>query len=128
MLPLKQVLPDDQRELLALYAELNEADKHSLIKFGRFLVSQQQEEPPVAEAEKISKEPVGIPRPQDESVIKAITRLSKTYPMLEKKNLVDGASVLMSAHVLQGRPADQVINELELLFEEHYTVFVSGND
>ena len=128
MLPIKQALAYDQRELLALYAKLSEADRHSLMSFGRFLASQDSAEPEAESLEQVSERPLDIPRPENESVVKAIRRLSKTYPMLEKKNLIDGASVLMSAHVLQGRPADQVINELELLFEEHYTVFVSGND
>ena len=128
MLPLKQVLPDDQRELLALYGKLSEADRQSLVNFGRFLASQQAEEGKAGPIEPVSEKPLDIPRPQEESVIKAISRLSKTYPMLEKKNLIDGTSVLMSAHVLQGKPAEQVINELELLFEEHYVQFVSGNE
>lgn len=128
MLPIKQALPDDQRELLALYAKLSEADRRSLMSFGRFLTSQGSAEPEAESPEPVSKEPLDIARPENESVVKAISRLSKTYPMLEKKNLIDGTSVLMSAHVLQGRPADQVINELELLFEEHYAVFVSGNE
>lgn len=128
MLPLKQVLPDDQRELLALYGRLSEADRQSLVNFGRFLASQQAEEGEAGPIKPVSAKPLDIPRPQEESVIKAISRLSKTYPMLEKKNLIDGTSVLMSAHVLQGKPAEQVINELELLFEEHYVQFVSGNE
>ena len=128
MLPLKQVLPDEQRELLALYTSLSEADKLSLVNFGRFLASQQAQVEAAGAVESVSEKPLDIPRPQNESVIKAISRLSKTYPMLEKKNLIDGTSVLMSAHVLQGRPAEQVINELELLFEEHYVAFMSGNE
>lgn len=128
MLPIKQVLPQDQRELLALYAKLSEADKRNLTSFGRFLVSQRQAEPEAGAVEPVSKEPLPIPRPVNETVIKAIRRLSETYPMLEKKHLIDDTSVLMSAHVLQGKPAEHVINELELLFEERYTIFVSVND
>lgn len=126
MLPIKQVLPANQRELLALYAKLSESDQRSLINFARFLVTQQPADPEVPAEEPLSSEPLDIPRPQNESVIKAMRRLSKTYPMLEKKDLLDGASILMSAHVLQGRSADQVVDELELLFEEHYAIYVSG--
>ena len=128
MLPIKQVLPQDQRELLALYAKLSEADRHSLISFGCFLASQQQAEPGADAVEPVSKEPLTIPRPENESVIKAIRRLSETYPMLEKKHLLDDTSILMSAHVLQGKSADHVINELELLFEQRYAIFVSKSD
>ena len=128
MLPVKQALPDDQRELLALYLKLGEADRRSLMSFGRFLASEHSAEAATEDSEPASNEPLPIPRPENESVVKAIRRLSETYPMLEKKNLIDGTSVLMSAHVLGGKPADQVISELELLFEKHYASFVSRNE
>jgi hypothetical protein len=128
VLPLKQVLPTDQRELLALYSNLSEADRRSLINFGRFLAKQQQTESQGPSDESISSEPLAISRPENESVIKAIRRLSQTYPMLDNNLLIDGTSMLMSAHVLQGRSAEQVIDELELLFEQKYTIFMSGAD
>ena len=37
-----------------------------------------------------------IPRPETESVIAAIKRLSKTYPMLERKLLFNQTSILMN--------------------------------
>lgn len=128
MLPIKQVLPADQRELLALYTKLSEADRHSLISFGCFLASQQQAEPEQSADESVSDEPLVISRPENETVIKAIRRLSQTYPMLDNNLLIDGTSMLMSAHVLQGRSAEQVIDELELLFEQKHTIFISGTD
>ncbi len=128
MLPIKQALPADQRELLVLYTNLSKDDRQSLINFGRFLVSQQQAACGQSAEESISSEPLDISRPEDETVINAIRRLSQTYPMLDSKTLIDGTSMLLSAHVLQGKSAQQVINELELLFEQKYTVFASGTD
>lgn len=113
---------------MALYAKLSEADRHSLVSFGCFLASQQRAESGADAVEPVSKEPLTIPRPENESVIKAIRRLSETYPMLEKNHLIDDTSILMSAHVLQGKSAGQVINELELLFEQRYAIFVSKSD
>ena len=52
--------------------------------------------------------------------MKAIKRLSATYYMLERERLLDQTSSLMMAHVLQGRDAVSVIDELEVIFSEHY--------
>lgn len=48
--------------------------------------------------------------------------------MLEKDVLLDDTSVLMSAHILQGRAAAEVIDDLEILFEETYLSFTTKND
>ncbi len=124
MLPIKQNLPTDQRELLALHSKLNQGDRQSLLSFAGFLVSQQMTpEAPITEP--VSQIPLKMTRPRNESVVKAIRRLSETYPMLDSKDMLDGTSLLMSAHILQGRSAQRVIDELEQLFEQRYTVFVS---
>ena len=65
-------------------------------------------------------EPKEIPRPREESVVAAIRRLSETYYMIDKSVLLSETSGLMSAHIMQGRPAEAVIDELEALFSNHY--------
>jgi len=40
--------------------------------------------------------------------------------MLEKPELLNASSVLMTQHVMQGRAIDEVIDELETLFERFY--------
>jgi hypothetical protein len=47
-------------------------------------------------------------------------RLSATYHMLDKSKLLNETSALMAQHVMQGRPAHEVIDELEVVFELHY--------
>ena len=47
-------------------------------------------------------------------------RLSQTFHMLDKDDLLHEASELMTAHVMQGKPADEVIDELEVVFRRHY--------
>ena len=61
-----------------------------------------------------------IPRPEAESVVAAIRRLSASYFMLERRDMLNETAALMSAHVLQGRPAPKVVEELEALFEARY--------
>ena len=68
----------------------------------------------------MNEEPVNLPRPENESVVAAIRRLSKSYRMLDKSDMLHETSDLMSSHVLKGRPAEEVIDELEVLFLRHY--------
>jgi hypothetical protein len=53
-------------------------------------------------------------------------RLRKTYPMIDPDRLLDEAAGLMSAHLLGGRPAREVIDELEALFDKHYRMLEKG--
>jgi hypothetical protein len=50
----------------------------------------------------------------------AIRRLTRTYPMLDRRKLMGQTSQLMAEHALQGRAVVEVIEELELLFARHY--------
>lgn len=68
------------------------------------------------------------PRPAEESVVLAIRRLSRSYPMLDRRRLMGPTSALMAQHALQGRAAAEVIDELELVFECHYRESLGGND
>jgi hypothetical protein len=69
-------------------------------------------------------EPQLQPRPESESVVAAIKRLTGSYPMLEKQALFSKTSELMSAHLLQGRDAEEIIDELESVFHKHYRDYV----
>jgi hypothetical protein len=111
-------LSAEQRRLLRLFGGLEAEDRASLIAFAEFLEmrSGAHESAP---AQPI-KPPKVIPRPSQESVVAAIKRLSQTYFMLDRSAMLDQTSALMTAHVVQGRPAEQVIDELEELFSEHY--------
>ena len=116
MLLPKPNLPPAQRRLLQLYQGLSETDRAAVEAFAAFLASRAgAAEPPAAPVE-----PLEIPRPAEESVIAAIRRLSQSYHMLDKAAVLHETSSLMSAHILQGRAATEVIDELEALFLRHY--------
>lgn len=102
------------RELMRLFRELPEEQQRTLLAFARFLASEQTA--PAAEI----PEPTPIPRPEQESVVRAMKRLSASYHMLDKSRLLNETSTLMAQHVMQGRPAPEVIDELEVIFELHY--------
>lgn len=68
-----------------------------------------------------------LPRPEGESVIAAIKRLSKSYPMLDKTTLFDQTSAAMSAHILQDVSVEESIDKLEAVFREKYNAFLSAS-
>jgi hypothetical protein len=112
----------DAKRLLALLRTLDEADRATLLAFAEFLGSRGREQPQQPQL------PEPLPRPQKETVVGALRRLSATYPMLNKAKLLNETSILMSQHVMQGRNAVEVIEELEVLFRRHYEEHVGNDD
>ena len=120
MLAPKQNLPADQRRMLKLYNALSEEDRRTLEAFAEFLAA--RDIPPVEEP---LQQPKLIERPKEESVVAAIKRLSAAYYMLDKSLLFNDTSTLMTAHIIQGRAASDVIDELESLFQAQYKEYLS---
>lgn len=110
-----------EQELLNLFHTLDETDQNTLLSFAAFLVSRST--PVIQETPK----PNLIPRPEQESVVKALKRLKASYPMLESDVLFHASSALMTEHIMQGRSATEVIDELEQLFANTYQQFVIKN-
>lgn len=114
----------DERRLTTLFHELSAADRSTLLAFADFLIQRA----PSATDETEVREPRSLARPANESVVGAIKRLSQTYDMLDHGQLLNETTTLMSAHVLQGRAAAEVIDELEALFDRHYQLYRAGCD
>jgi hypothetical protein len=106
----------ESKQLLGLYEQLSGESRQSLVDFAEFLLSRQQ--PSLENTGPI--EPEYIPPRQGETVIQAIKRLSASYHMLDKGKLLNDTSALMTEHTLQGRDRDEVIEELEVVFKQHY--------
>lgn len=118
-------LPREQRQLLRLFSRLDGPRRASLRAFAEFLCQQQDAEALDGErADSQPPVPEDIPRPDEESVVAAMRRLTRTFPMINRDALLDRATSLMAAHMLQGQPATQVIDKLEALFEEHYKIYL----
>jgi len=118
--PAQRGVRDGERKLVKLYRSLASEDRATLLLFAEFLASRRAES---IQEEQGPIEPERIPRPQGESVVGAIKRLSRSYFMLDRSTMLNDTSSLMGAHVLQGRPADEVIDELETLFARHYAKY-----
>jgi hypothetical protein len=123
--PKQQKLAADQQQLLDIFDRLDSQQRQTLLSFATFLATQEGigDEP---DDEKLH-EPKQIERPPEESVVKAIKRLSESYFMLERELLLDETSSLMMAHMMQGRDAKLVIDELEALFARHYQNYLDND-
>ena len=106
---------DSEARLLAIFRALHADDRHALQAYAEFLAVRGGMRPTAAEAT-VSAEPA----PEGETVVMAIKRLTRTYPMIERRKLIGRTSELMAEHALQGRAAVEVIAELEVVFEEYF--------
>ena len=117
-------LDKQQRRLLNRYQSLSEQDRQTLLRFAEFLGSKHESDKIALQSQ--IPEPMHETAPPDESVIAAIRRLSKTYFMVEKEDLLHETSGLMAEHVMQGKSAPDVIKKLEALFQHHYRLLKQG--
>ena len=106
-----------EKQLRQLFKQLSAVDQQSLLSFAEFLASRTV---PTQSLLSEFPAPEAIERPAQESVVKAIKRLTATYPMIARDLLLNETSALMSAHVIQGRAAVDIIDELERVFAKHY--------
>ena len=105
-----------EKKLLSVWQQLSDSDQNSVQEFSEFLLQRNGGNA----IEDIPSEPLNIERPVEESVIGAIKRLSATFPMVNKDNILNETSSLVSQHIVQGRDAVEVIDELEIIFQRHY--------
>ena len=119
MLPHIPNLSKDQRRLLKLFNALEQPERASLLAFAEFL-GQRDSVAGNEDKSDIPAEPLQIPRPEGESVVGAIKRLSSSFHMLDRSVLLTETSSLMTAHLVHGRSASDVIDELERLFTKQY--------
>lgn len=104
-----------EKRLQKIYGALSDADRELLLAFAEFLSQRQQARLPA-----MPVMPQEIARPAEESVPAALKRLRQTYPMLDAADLLAEASDLLSQHLMLGRAADDVIDDMEALFQRHY--------
>lgn len=113
----------NEQRLLGIFQNLSEVDQHALLKFAEFLAAGENVEAcsvDVGSAEFVMGEPEPTPALENETVVGALKRLSQSYPMLDKSKMLDETSQLMSQHIMQGRDKEEVITELERLFQTRY--------
>jgi len=110
-----------EKKLIRLYDALAPAEREMLSSFAEFLVTRTTKNQTI-------EEPVEIKRPPEESIVAAIKRLSASYPMLNKSKLLSDVSEKVTQHVVYGRKASDVIDELEVFFQQNYVQYVSEKE
>ena len=105
----------EERRLLRAFRALSPSRQEGLLDYAEFLVERAN-----PQEDAIPTQPLEIPRPERESVVKAIKRLRETYPMIDRAKILHETSGLMTQHLVHGKAAPEVINELENLFRRHY--------
>ena len=120
--------PSDRarKRLQVLFDGLNSQDRNSLVAFAEFLAVRSAEDANGQSNE--IPQPLDLPRPEQESVVAAIRRLSEVYFMIDKSAVLHEAAALVGAHVMNGRPAKDVIDDLEQLFRQAYDMSLQNSE
>ena len=103
------------KSLVEIFDTLDAERQASLLDFAEFL--QSKGDLVVTEIAEL----VEIERPDKETVVGAIKRLKQTYPMIDSMAVFSSASELMTEHMVKGRDAIEVIDEMEKIFEDFYS-------
>lgn len=109
------------REIKLLLAQLDEEHQQAIVDYSAFLVQRYK----IKNSRDRGLKPESIERPSQESVIAAIKRLKKTYYMLDTDILINETSALMGQHLLKGREACDVIDELQSVFQAQYEQYLT---
>lgn len=106
----------DSKRLVSIFRSLSETRQQALLEYAEFLAGKEGAD--IASAP--PSEPLPIPRPEKENVVKAIQRLMQTYPMLERNQIFHEASAQMTRHLIHGVSALEAIDELEKVFSRQH--------
>ena len=106
-----------EKKLLKYFSRLTSEQRVTLLQFAEFLSEKGTTDYSVPEE---IPEPALKDRPEEETVVSAIKRLTASYPMLDRDKLFNETSTLMTRHVMQGESATIIIDELEILFQRKY--------
>jgi hypothetical protein len=122
-----------RQQLLTLFENLAPGDQATLLAFAEFLGDRDSKGmPDVSPATAAVTEPVVVPepeaieRPSSESIVAGLKRLSRTYPMLDKSEMLSATSDIVATHIMQGSDAARAIDELEEIFAAHYRLLKDG--
>ena len=119
-----------QERILDIFEKLSPTDRDAAASFAEFLLSRSgtrvATSAPLPAAHTEVPEPEPVPRPAEERVVAAVKRLSKTYFMLDKSKMLGATSDLVTQHIMQGREASDVIDELEQVFTDQYQQLKEG--
>jgi len=109
------------REIKLLLAQLDDSHQQAIVDYAEFMVQRYK----VENSRDRDLKPESVERPEQETVIAAIKRLKKTYYMLDTDIILNQTSALMGQHILKGREAFDVIDELQSIFQAQYEQYLN---
>jgi len=116
-----------EQQLTEFFQQLSAADQLTILAFAEFLAARSSPDSIAVSTEAlVIPEPEAIERPPRESVVAALKRLSKTYHMLDKTEMLGATSDLVATSIMQRTDAVIVVDELEEIFRSHYEKLKSG--
>ena len=101
---------------------MEQSGRESLMEYAEFLVVRHGKR-----TGEVVIERRDIARPEEETVIASIRRLKKTYPMLDTGKLLHETVSFMMQHMIHGRPARDIIDDIEVYFKTEYEAFIKNN-
>ena len=117
-------LKKPEQRLLRHFRSLPPEQQQALSDYAEWLASRYRD----AAKQKVPAQPLDIPRPAEESVVKAIKRLTATYPMLDTSKMLTRTSTFMTRHLIEGQSSQAIIDEMEDYFRECYERQVGDAD
>ena len=116
-----------EKHLLQLFSKLAAGDQASLLAFAEFLGSRGVSETVAVRRQVLEiPDPEQIERPQKESIVGCLKRLAKTYPMLDKNEMLKATSDLVATNIMQGGDTVEAVDKLERIFRDHYEQLKAG--
>ncbi|NGZ29263.1 MAG: hypothetical protein G8345_20550 [Magnetococcales bacterium] len=110
---------ESRQRVLEIWRKLASSERLALIRYGEFLLHQQEAKTPTP-----VEEPVILPAPPGETAIQAMKRLKKSYAMMETDaGMLDEASQLMTRRIMGAGDAE-VIPLIEELFQRRYQLWL----
>lgn len=117
----------EKQRLIKLFEEMNDQRRTSLLDYALYLSQQPSKMPDDVLKEQEKSQPLKTPRPDNENIVNAIKRLRASFFMLNTDGLLNETSALMGQFMVQGRAAEEVIDDLEIMFNSHYQIYLKDD-
>lgn len=104
---------------------MDDQQRNSLLDYARYLSHQSEGVLDDDKTEQEKLQPLATSRPENENIVNAIKRLRASFFMLNTDDLLNETSTLMGQFMIHGRQADEVIDDLEKLFDNHYQNYLN---
>ncbi len=115
-----------KKKIALIFAKLDAQGQSSLLDFAEYLLAKSSPEEQVSTVRGLLS-PTFEVAPESETVIAALKRMRRVYPMLDTGDLFNEASSLVTSNLMGGRPTKEVIDEIESLFDKYYQEYAKSS-